>query len=283
MASKVAVDLPPSAPPIELVWAFGGLYRIPGGRPLGWTYDGAVNAKNLGRGFDRTKTAGNTVTVHPSNGTFRVALANGNPTASAPAASTVGRVSDFDTLAVVNVSSLFPPSPPPPKIAPDSGVDTAGAAPLPPPALQRSLDAVASGCAADAAADADADPDEVAAAGPSLDGLLGWFKAEDLQRGKVSRWPNSAPAAAGGAARDASNDVVQPVVAAQPARTTVSFGAGGNDSAMPAVEFDGVGTFLAGDMVLPPEKTIMVVLVVGSKADVCCSGVAIVWSAGVLT
>ena len=80
-----------------------------------------------------------------------------------------------------------------------------------------------------------------------------------------------------------SNDVVQPVVAAQPARTTVSFGAGGNDSAMPAVEFDGVGTFLAGDMVLPPEKTIMVVLVVGSKADVCCSGVAIVWSAGVLT
>ena len=24
MASKVTVDLPPSAPPIELVWAFGG-------------------------------------------------------------------------------------------------------------------------------------------------------------------------------------------------------------------------------------------------------------------
>ena len=156
-----------------------------------------------------------------------MALANpgANLATATTAAATAGRVSDFDTLAVVNTSSLFPKLPLP-KTAPDSSPGLSGGSSRPspsppaPPAPRRSLDAVAGDCVVDA------DSDAAAAAGPSLDGLVGWFKAEDLQPGKVSRWPNSAPAAArsGGdnsapaAARsggDKSTDVFQPIVAEQ--------------------------------------------------------------------
>ena len=57
---------------MSLVLAFGGAYRMTGGRPLGWTYDGAVNPSNLAKSFSPSTAKGNTVVIQ-RNSSFTVA------------------------------------------------------------------------------------------------------------------------------------------------------------------------------------------------------------------
>ena len=63
-ASRIITSGTPSLRDMSLVFAFGGAHKIAGGRPLGWTYDGAVNPRNLADGWSPSTARGNTVVVH---------------------------------------------------------------------------------------------------------------------------------------------------------------------------------------------------------------------------
>jgi hypothetical protein len=55
-----------------LVVLVGGSYKVSGGRPLGWTYDGAVNPANLLVGFSPELSHGSRASLSPSPGSFQV-------------------------------------------------------------------------------------------------------------------------------------------------------------------------------------------------------------------
>ena len=56
---------------MSLVLAFGGVYRMAGGRPLGWTYDGAVNPSNLHKSWSSSTARENAVVIL-KDGSFTV-------------------------------------------------------------------------------------------------------------------------------------------------------------------------------------------------------------------
>ena len=56
---------------MSLVLAFGGVYRMAGGRPLGWTYDGAVNPSNLQKSWSPETAKENTVMIF-KDGSFSI-------------------------------------------------------------------------------------------------------------------------------------------------------------------------------------------------------------------
>ena len=62
-ASRIITSGKATPPGMSLVLAFGGAYKMTGGRPLGWTYDGAVNPSNLYKSWAPETAKENTVVI----------------------------------------------------------------------------------------------------------------------------------------------------------------------------------------------------------------------------